>query len=534
MIRVETYFRIITGAILLLLLCYIAPVFPGADPDFRTTFAQLSAGISGILARSTLFAFLTSVFCVTIAMTVAFALRRAVVNSRNGRILALLIIPFLIGETSAAFIFKMLLLNSSLMEWAYQEPVRILTVIAFIQAWQYTSLFIYLFFLSFKSVSPRLTQYSQAFGFSNWEYFKDICLPSMKNQITLFALIIFIYSFYEDVKISLIFKVSEGLNAELASHWLYRNFQSDLLISYNYALHNTFIRSAGLFLLIAFTSTLTGLLLAFLINRLKQSPFVLKSKSAFKSTGSATISLRTFILATVLVCPMVLVFFKVPIQAADGSYLSSPLLLSIPAALLASIIAVIFSFVARMTHIQQMASFTSYSYAFLILLFGILFIPPLLIMLAGFQWMSSLHMAGIASTVFFWLVGHGLLLLPILSGFLIVTYFQVSAGELYYCRIYLIGRKDLFYRNFFQRFKAEYLLTFLFAYTLIMNEGLLNKVFSDRIPSFTAVLNESISSKSSDYSVSMLFFLISLLMAAGCILIWNYSIKRNQDAKNIG
>ncbi|NVO03003.1 MAG: hypothetical protein HXX09_09925 [Bacteroidetes bacterium] len=524
--------KLIIIIFLAILVVYLLPSISNPNGSFLDSFKNSNNNFCTVFLRSILFALTNSLFCIIVGLWVAFKISKIDFYSSTGKALSILIVPFLLGSTSIAFIFKMLLLHSNLMGWAYEGSTNLFIILSFIQFWQFGTLFSYLFWLSIKSIDNNVNQYAVATKMTKWEYFKDICFPNLRNLIILLTFICFIFSFYEDVKISLIFRVSEGLNTELISHWISRNYQSDILIGYNYALQKISQVSLDSLFVVSVTFIFYGLLITMInrnLNRI-QIPFFNNRLWKNKSSKFTFISLVLFIFVSV---PLIIVFLTNKINFERIDFLIIPLTLSVLGAILATSVAVVFSFFTRLINFEKMGSFNFFSFFFLMCLFIILLIPPIEIMLGGFEWMSYFNFKGFYASVLFWLIGHTFLSLPILGSFLMVTNFKITSNELNYCKIYNVSRKDIFKINFLKKFKAEYLLTFLFAYTIILNEGLLNNVFSDNIPSFVSVLNDSISSKNADYSLSMLFFLVSIFVALISVGIWLRSIKKYQNEKII-
>lgn len=519
--------------LLIILIVYLVPVWTKSNDSFLSSFSNTNNGFKVVFTRSLFFALASSLISVIAGLWIAFVIIKTDLYRFSGKVLSILIIPFLLGSTSVAFVFKMVLLNTDLMRWAYEKPFNLFIILTIIQFWQFGTLFTYLFWLSLKSIGANLNQYASATLMTKWEYFKDICVPNFKGLLFLLALISFIFSFYEDVKISLIFRVSEGLNAELISHWIFRNYQSNLLIGYNYALQKIIQVSQdtlfGLGAIFLFFGILRQLIPG--VFRKMRGNFNLKSSLWISNTKKFSYS--SVLLTISIIIPLAIVFFVNKISFEKIDFLILPLVLSFLGALLATILAIVFSFFTRLMDFDKMGGINLLSVSYLGWLYIIMLIPPLLIMLGGFEWMNLLNIHGYYGSILFWLVGHTILSLPILGSFLMITNFKITSNELNYCKIYNIPRNNIFNINFFKKFKADYLLTFLFAFSIILNEGLLNKVFSDKIPSFVSVLNDSISSKNADYSLSMLFFLLSLIIAFVCIGIWIWSMKKHQDEKNI-
>lgn len=520
--------------LLIVLIIYLIPVWVKSDESPLSSFSKTNNDFTVVFFRSLIFAILNSLVCIVFGLWLAFKIIQIDLFSFWGKTISMLIIPFLLGSTSVAFVFKILLLNSELMGWTYKNPSNIFVVLTIIQFWQFGTLFIYLFWLSLKSINVNLNQYAVATKMTRWEYFKDICMPNLKGLIILLSLICFIYSFYEDVKISLIFKVSEGLNAELISHWIFRNYQSNILIGYNFALQKIARVSQDTLFGLGVSILLIGIIRYYLPGLFRKiiSKNVLNFKARIWINLKRKWNLTSSLLPIMIILPLVLIFSVNKISFERIDYLLLPLALSFIAAFLATTVAIAFSFFTRLVSFDKMGSFNLFSLSFLSWLYVILFIPPLEIMLGGFEWMKLLNLHGFFYMVIFWLFGHSILSLPLLGSFLMVTNFRITSNELNYCKIYNISQRDIFRFNFFEKFKAEYLLAFLFAYTIILNEGLLNKVFSDKIPSFVSALNDSISSKNADYSLSMLFFMVSIIVAFTSVGIWIHSMKNYRNEKS--
>lgn len=490
------------------------------DQDlFRTTFL-----------RSTIFALLTSLFCVGIGMSGGLLLSKISLGSRLGKLLSFLFLPFVMGSISTAFLFKILLFDSPVIEWAFVDSSRLFSILSVIQIWQFGTLFIYLFWLRNLGIAENRRAYASAINLSPWEKFKYIVLPESKNLIILLFLLAFVFSLYEDSKTQLIFKASQGTDSELISHWLFRNFQKDILVNFDYAAGNSFSVSWLVILsfsFLVFTVSAIGLNRGALwVSRRKGSRNSQRHQKP--STGSTYFhyALVSLILIIILL-PIMLTFFEQPISFSNNiSQLAEPLALTTLAGLLSAGVAMLFSIFSRLAWPSMMAQFNQKSILFLSFLFLVLLLPPIVIMLSGFKWMSIIGYTSKFGVTFFWTMGHIILSLPILGSFLVITHFSVKNSELDYLKTYGFKRTEVLKYSFVRRFLLEYFLTGIFAVSMIWNEGILNRVFSDHIPSFVSSMQNVLVSRDADYSVGMMYFLVSLAIGLLVVLVWTLIVSK--------
>jgi len=115
-----------------------------------------------------------------------------------------------------------------------------------------------------------------------------------------------------------------------------------------------------------------------------------------------------------------------------------------------------------------------------------------------------------------------------LGSFVLISHFKVSSRELDYLDFAKVSEWKRIYWSFLTRFKAEYLLTFIFAFSIIWNESLFNRVFSDYVPSFVSVLMSAVRSRNADYSIAFGFLGVSFLLAALCVSLWLFAQRSRE------
>ena len=521
----------IIGAIVGVIVVFLLPIFLNSNiKSIITLFFSNYNDIQTTLGRSLLFSIASTLGCVFIGFWGGFFLKSIPISSRYSYFLTLLFIPFLLGNVSIAFIYKIILLNGNITISLYETNSLIFNYLVCIQIWQYGSLFIYLFWMNFQSINKNQATFFNFYGMSPYERFKDVYFPHSSNLLILTSLIAFVFSFYEDAKSQIIFNSSQGTGTEMISQWLYRNYRSEMFFNYEQALNKVLGFSEFVIIPILLCSVLFLVLGVYSISNLfiksKKYPLSHAKKDEKKKVRTSKVSIFSLILlALLIIAPIILVFVQCNISVENISDMISTLLYTLFAAVLSFFVATIFSYSLRIGFYRFMNNFNFKSLITLSFLFIILIIPPVSIMICGFKWTTIISQTSI-NQYFLWFIGHIFLCLPVLSGFLLVSYFRISNKELEYSMIYKMTSFDIFKFSFFKRFKVEYILSFIFSFSIIWNEAILNRVFSDDIPSFISRILITLNSRKADFSVGLLYFIISLLLALCVVCLWNVIIRK--------
>ena len=419
------------------------------------------------------------------------------------------------------------------MSFAYSSSLKLYLILGLIQMWQFSSLFTYLFWLSFQSISNNKIEYALNARMSKWEFQRDVVIPHAKNMLILLFLLAFIFNFYEDAKLTLIFRASQGTGSELISQWLYRNFRADILINFDYA--STKVFSTSLYIIIPLILVLVFLSISLfnkgILELCRNRINLVKNHFSNKSKKIKT-NLIIFLLVVIIVLPIILSFISLGKISFSNSILklAEPAYLTALATIASSVFAILFAISSRLAWPNKMNSFNNFSSFYISILFVLLIVPPIALMVSGFYWIRILDISGIGSITTFWLLGHCFLTLPILGSFLLINHFRVSENELIFHKVHKSRAIDVIKYSFTKRFRMEYVLTFIFAFSLIWNEAVLNRVFSDSIPSFVSAIIRTINSRSADFSVGFAYFCVSLLLALICMTLWIFVIKKAQKS----
>jgi hypothetical protein len=453
--------------------------------------------------------------------------------SKLGRQLSIFILPITLGNVAISYVFKISLYNTAFFDSIVTTGYVTQTIVLLaIQFWQYGFLFAYLFWISINGTSSRINNYSIAIQHTKYEKLKDIILPNVKNLFILLFFISFIFSFYEDAKNQFIFKASQGMNTELISQVLTRTYKSDLLINGTFANNSMFNTGLFAFITVLLIIVIVGVGIYGLFNFLTKNKFSFKTKNSSNNDKNVGNIIVAIISITIIILPLFVSLLKSQYDFSFDNYIIIlPFILTIISALLATLLTVSFGIASRLVFRKWLHNFNSKSMWYFIAIFLLQLIPPICIVICGFQWLSWI---GYNSWIYaVWIVGHCILVFPILGSFIVATHFTVDKNEIDYFLVHKISLKSIIKYNFLKRYKAEYFLTFLFAFIFIWNDTSLNMILSDQIPSFAKQLQMLFIGRGADYPTATIFVLISIAISGSCVLLWQSIIRKTAKSNNL-
>jgi ABC-type sugar transport system permease subunit len=514
------------------LLCYAVYTFPffrnfTLAKEITGSLIDTADGLYHPLLRSLIFSVATAILLISLSLAIASALRPVSLTGKKGKWMSLLLLPIILGNVSTSFIWKLLLLDTSL---PFSGAAAKFVTLTLIQFWQYGTLYVYLFWINEQLISPNTQVYAEVVGLNRLEQLRDVLLPRQRNISLLLYIIGMITFYYEDAKVQFIFRASRGTNTELVNQWLYRVYQSDSLLSPDFAFRH--ISQLGLFVLIV---GLAGLLVSLVI---KDKIYLagITNRLALPGWKLPPVVCQGiyYLIILFVLSPVVLVFLLQRVHFNQVfSTLSSPLLLTAFAALLATLVAVIFAVINRLALPDMLSSFNRRSMFFLIALFLMTLIPPIVTLILSFKWMQIVGYSSGNTIYTAWIAGHVFLAFPLLTGFLVTAHFRLKNQEITYLQVHRTSFSEQLKTLFLYPFAADYLLTFILALSLIWNESTVNNVLADVVPSFVAELNKTITGKEVDYANGMNYLIVSLVLAIVSVLLWNTIITRGQKQQRI-
>lgn len=530
-------FKSISFISIVFILLYLSPlIFSLPNWDLSQIYPEVifDSDYQNSLLRTISFAVISTSSIIIFSFLLGYSLRR-VKNNKFLVLGSLLILPFLLGSVSTSFLFKILLFDTSVLAQAFNNSFLLFGILTLIQFWQFGTLFTYIFWLNNLNIDERIIDYSNYYKFNTLEKIKNIFLPYHRNLIILLSVFFFVSNIYETVKLQIIFKASKGTNSELLSQTLYNSYLSDSKISPDFAAEILFSQTT-LFYLPIFI--LAVILLYLVLNRFikiySRTKYSIPNVFSFQEKYKDKIALFVLYCITASVLfPIVYAFLIHGIKISNVKYLMTTLGLSFLASfILISLITLPFSYYLRINKKNIFNNINNKSIWVFIILFLLFLVPPLTLMLFGFEWSNILGIRGTLSTNIFWLVGQCVSALPIVASFVFVIHFFTKNKEIEYLNIMNVNFSEIIKWSFFKKYKIEYLMTFLFAFSIIWNEGTFNRVYSDRIPSYVSEILRTVNSRNADYEKGMMYFLFSVLLGFVCIIFWNVIITRFSKANS--
>lgn len=527
---------------------YLSPLLSAlASKDSYTRFIGfLSNNERGGAAfgRTLIFASVVSSLEVLLGFGGALVLRSVQVFTTTGRTLSLLLAPALFGNLSIAFLFKIQLMNADWFERAVASRsfASVWGSFLVIEVWQYGSLFLYLFWLRLQRLPTNALDFTRVTRLNRAEVVRDVLWPHCRNLAGLLLLVGFLFACQEFAKTELIFKPSLGTDTELANHWLEREYYRDLnTYDANFARNSTFKNSAGFLVATLILAASVILLMLSAISRAVRWIPILsipsrREEGAKDRTETSAVSriLAWFITLLVLLPLVGAIRYLRPGIVSDLNEISQALLLAIAGAFIASLIAISFSVAARLAGLRLLQKFDGKSLRVFIALFVLQAVPAICIGLCGYEWISLLSRYSTPQQLSIWIVGQSILALPMLGGFLLWIHFQITTKELEFQQASQLSLRETTKWTFLKRFKLEYILVFIFAFSFIWNEDTLNRIMSDAIPSIVHRLGARITGRGTSYSEAATLVIFSVTLSLIMVLAWNTLLSRalrREDAR---
>lgn len=520
-------------SVIFFVLLFLAPLLLNLS-DFSRTSVLLSesTGFRTTVIRTVSFALFSSLLNVFFAYFGALSLSKIDLFTKKGTLLSLLLLPVLLGNLTIAFMAKAILTETGFIDYIVRKgAIYQFIFLLMLQGWQYGTLYLYVFWLRLQTIPLTLKSYAASIKLPKLNYFRDITLPHTRNLVVLLILINFVFAFYEDAKNQYLFKASQGTNAELLNRWLNRTYQSDLAISANFAINQILVISLIVTILAAVCFCLLAPLFILILNIYNNIPRGLKIfkycfvESVIKKNINPAFLVPVFILP-VIVPVLILILKSNFIFSNDLLALKFPLFITSIAALFSVALAVLLSISSRLVFLNLLKDFNFRSTIYFVGLFILQLIPPIALLICGYKWSSILNETSVFFKYTIWILGHSILSLSLLTGFLTTVHFGLLNSELFYQRTHLLKLREIIKISFLKRFKLEYLLTLIFAFSLIWNESIINRIMSDFIPSFSSRLEMLITGRAADYSQAFGYLIVSLSVSFISVILWVSFIEK--------
>ena len=480
--------------------------------------------------RSIVFAVVSSILTVPTAFLAAVAVRN--VGLSLSRVFSLALLPALLGSVAVAFSAKLFVMQWPLMqalvgarEWFPTWGSMLL-----VQGIQFGPLFTYLFFLSLRNIQTAPLDFATVSHLTSWEKLREVYWPDSRNLAALLTLFAMIEGLQEYSKFYLILHASAGTDMELASHRLLRYYTYYAPADPALATH-VVLAISGIFVLFGIAATaLTVPFTVGTIDRLVIALGKLGGPSSetrrFLSMAIAGLLLVVSFSPLLAVAPYLFVGRWITLEAFIRSIEFTGV-----TTLIVTALAICFGVASRLAFPERLERFGRQSLVILLALYMTLVLPPIAIAFCGFDWISLLG-GGLRSSMLVltvWVIGQIVLAFPIVSSFVLVTHFRLKTSEIQFQEISKASPMEVLHFSFWKRFRADYALIALFAFSLVWNEGTLSSIISGLsrdVPSVAVRLLERVDGRAASYNESANLMLISLVPVLPVLLLWTHMTRK--------
>ncbi len=494
----------------------------------------VSVAVRTALVRSLVLSAFASLLSVGLGFLVALRLRAIVPGSWWGAVLSCLLLPVFLGDWVLGLGFKALTFERLwfISVFGDRPPLGVLGTLTALQVWQYGLLSAYALWLRLSAIDRSLLDFARTSRLGLAEFTRDIAAPRCRSLIAILLLISFFVTAHEFAKSWLVFKVSSGTCTSLLSHDLWEQYRQRMGVGPEFAIDGALREAAIAAVACLVTSAaLVGCTL-FAFDRLL---------ALWCRFSAAAVSVRTSrglgVVVQAVVIGLLLGSVLVPLVAPVGLYalsakvewarLASVLLFALPAVALAAVFATTFGFLMRMASPRAFGRMGTSFVAIVIACLLIRCTPPLALGISGYYWFGG--MMDSHGLVWGWLAGHAVLAFTVLGPFALWIHSNVSQQELEFQESAGISPAGIAFRSFLRRFGPDYSFLLLFALSLVWNEGSLNLVVSDRLPTFTDYIQRALGTRP-DFAVGATLSLVALSVAVGALGLWQLILRRVMPA----
>lgn len=519
----------------------IAFAYPLLRQSFTKTFVDgiLDWGVdgwSGPFLRTLVFATASSAILVVSSFLLSLAIsgRRLVAPA----LYTVTLIPALLGSVCIAFAVKLAIMHS---EWlrsliAVRQPVATWTAMLLSQFLQWGPLFSYLFLLRLISVPDGLLGFARVSEMTGVERVRDIYWPHCRNLAAILSLFALVLGLQEFSKFYLILKASAGTGMELASHRLLRYYSNAAPFDPVFAGEHMLSMSA-IFVLLALSTV--SIVVLFILKAVDLG-VAISAKASFRRTLIPFKALRWFAVGMLLLgsaFPLALMcVYLFPVHLPSAGIFWNSLVFTLFAATLVSGLSIAFAAGMRVAFKERLKRFDTKSLPAFVALSLILVVPPIAIAFCGFYWISLLG-EGLRSTwlvLSVWLLGQVILAFPLVACFILSTHFAVTTSEIDFQTVAKATITEAATFSFWRRFRAEYVLTALFGFSIIWNEATLSSVvsgLSHNVPSLAVRLLERVDGRASSYNEAANLVLLTFIPVLIAVVLWSQIYPKYFRAK---
>jgi len=485
------------------------------------------------LARSVVFATVSAGFAVLLGFGLAVCMLGHDGSSR-GHWTALLLVPLLVGNTTVAFVVKILLMDSDAVTTLIANRSGIATwgLMLGIQLWQYTPACAYMFFVRLRWPDRRREEFAHVAGLTGGERLRDVRWPSCRNLAGLLALFAFGEGLYEHTKSAIVLRASAGTATELISHRLQRYYEAWRLSDPVAATKMTMAVSA----MTTIAAVLLALLFAWALCRGGDLAVRGVARIRIPTAAPAFLSQSARVVLVVLVVSpflYLLTYLRIGGLVAPTAVGRSAGLSALALALAATAV-VAFACSARILWPRALQKFDARSLPFFGGLYVLHLVPAVAVAFCAYYWIAAADIGSRTNgaVVLLWLTAQVIIAFPLLGSFVQLANCRVRHEELAYQRATGATWTETLSTSFLRRLRGEYVLIGLFGFAVIWNESVLNatmSTLSDSIASLAVEISQRVSGRSGAYAEAAWFILFGMTPTVCWTVLWIAYMRRAEN-----
>ena len=337
-------FIVILACFFVGVILYFAPLFGEifylSGKDFHEIFSG-SDNIKTPLFKTILYSLVMTITTLLFGLVMSIFLFRTKLSSATGKYLNVLLMPVILGNVAVAFIFKILFFDTSL---PFKNEYTKFISIGLIQIWQYGTLVTYLFWLNQQTIKNNIILYSRSIKMNLFEKVKDIILPKQKELFLLLFIVVYIFTFYENTKLQIIYKSSRGTNTELITQWITRNYQNNILGSFDHALQALMSSS-----IITFSLTLVSIIFSLFVFKKIYEKIITSRINYNINPVKSNFGFVGIVIATSILCPILYILINnFNILELNISKMGGTIILTLIAAFISTTVSIFISILLRL------------------------------------------------------------------------------------------------------------------------------------------------------------------------------------------
>ncbi len=456
--------------------------------------------------RTIVVASVSALVCVTLGVALGSWLLPLMPTHLFGALAALLLVPALMGDLVVGAMVKMLLVTTDGVPTAVRDRDETATSIALVavNTWQYAPMCVYLVWLRLSTCRRKLLDFVSSMDLLPAELTRDVLWPRCRSLSTVLVVMIVLLVASDYSKPETILGASEGTDTSQATHWLYEQHRQWRLTDRNLAASVALGRSIPLMGVILALS----IVLAFVTWRYGAHPTralqaVTARVSRLRRDGRSTAAGRQSrmyrrygmvgLFAMMSLAPFAALIIMVPTELPSNTErLPLAVLLSVLCGVVSGTWAILLALLWRMG-LRTSSKVGRWKSALVpVLAVAVKAVPPLIVVVGGYEWFSSFAgngpLAGLGARVF----GQSILTVPFLFLFASWLHTRVSDREIEFQHLVRPGLRAPSAHSFFSRLRVDYGLVFLFATMFCWNEGVIAAMVSDDWPSLASTLQRQI------------------------------------------